>query len=93
MPKTLFCNGFEVGHSKEAFCLIFKYMSPDGTIVESVYIAISPAGAKTLIEQLVAEMKDYEKEHGQVETWNKAGKPNNPPNSQNGRTVNPPMIV
>jgi len=74
-PKSLYCNGFEVGHSKEAFCLILKYMSPDGTVVESVYVAISPAGAKTLNEQLAAEMKDYEKEHGQVEPWKVPGNP------------------
>jgi len=68
-PETLFCNSFEIGHNKEAFCLIFKFQNPNGEIVKTVYITISPSGAKTLIEQLTAEMKDYEKEHGSVEPW------------------------
>jgi len=69
MPKTLFCNSFEVGHNKEAFCLVFKFQSPDGNIVETAYVAMGPPGTKTFIEQLAAEMKDYEKEHGPVEPW------------------------
>jgi len=72
----LFCNSFEVGHSKEAFCMVFKFQGPDGNIVEVTYVAMSPSGAKTLIEQLAAEMKDHEKEHGQVETWKTTGNPN-----------------
>jgi len=83
MTKTLFCNSFEVGHNKEAFCLIFKFQSPDGHIVETTYVAISPSGAKTLIEQLSAEMKDYETEHGQVEPWKTAGNPGSNSQSDN----------
>jgi hypothetical protein len=79
----MFCNSFEVGHSKEAVCLIFKFQSPDGNIVETAYVAISPSGVKTLIEQLAAEMKDYEKEHGQVETWKIAGNPDSNSQSEN----------
>jgi len=80
MPKTMFSNGFEVGHTKEAFCLIFKFQNPDGNIVETTYVVISPSGTKTLIQLLQAEMEDYEKEHGQVETWKPTGNPT--PNSQ-----------
>jgi len=73
MPKTLFCNSFEVGHNKEVFCLVFKFQGPDGSIVETAYVTISPPGTKTLIEQLVVEMKDHEKEHGAVEPWKMSG--------------------
>lgn len=66
--KTLYCNSFEVSHSKEAFCLILKFESPDG-YTETVYVTLSPAGAKTLVQLVEKEMEDYEKEHGEVESW------------------------
>jgi len=72
MPKTLFCNNFEIGHNKEAFCLIFKFQSPDGNIVESAYVTISPSGTKTFMQLVKAEMEAYEKKHGQVEPWKSA---------------------
>jgi len=87
MPKVLFCNSFEVGHSKEAFCLIFKFQGPNGNTVEATYVAVSPPGTKTLIDQLAAEMKDYEKEHGQVEPWKTEGKPNSNGQSQNANPL------
>jgi len=80
MPKTLFCNSFEIGHSKEAFCLIFKFQSPDGNIVETAYVTISPSGTKTLIQLVQAEMEAYEKEHGKIEPWKTSG--NSDSNSQ-----------
>lgn len=83
MPKSLFCNSFEVGNNKEAFCLIFKFQSPNGNTVETAYVAVSPSGTKTLIENLLAEMKDYEQKYGQVETW-KVGNPDS--NSQSEKT-------
>jgi len=83
MPKTLFCNGFEVGHNKEVFCLIFKFQSPDGNIVETAYVAMTPPGAKTLTQQLEAEMKDYEKENGQVEPWKTSGNPDSNSKGEN----------
>jgi len=72
MPKSLFCNNLEIGHNKEAFCLIFKFQSPDGKIVETAYVTISPSGTKTLIQLVQAEMEAYEKEHGKVEPWKTA---------------------
>jgi len=84
MPKSLFCNSFEVGHSKEAFCLVFKFQGPDGSIIETAYVTISPPGSKTLIEQLAAEMKDYEQAHGPVEPW----KTSETPNSKNSQSSN-----
>jgi len=87
MPKTLFCNSFEVGHSKEAFCLIFKFQGPNGKSVDATYVAVSPSGTKTLIDQLTAEMKDYEKEHGKVDPWKTEGKPNSSGQSQNANPL------
>jgi len=81
MPKILFSNSLEVGHNKEVFCLVFKFQSPNGTIVESIYITVSPSGAKTLIELLTAEITQYQKEHGPVEAW----KSKNNPNSNNDK--------
>jgi len=83
MPKVLFCNSFEVGHNKEAFCLIFKFQGPNGNTVEATYVAVSPPGTKTLLEQLIAEMNDYEKEHGKVEPWKTAGNPDSNSQSEN----------
>jgi len=85
MPKSsIFCNGFEVGHSKEAFCILFKFLGPNGDTIEVAYVTISPSGTKTLLAQLAEDMKDYEKEHGQVETWNKAGNSNSSGQTQSG---------
>jgi len=83
MPKTLFCNGFEVGHNAEVFCLIFRFQSPNGSIVETAYVVISPSGAKTLEGQLSAEMKDYEQEHGTVEPWKSGVNPNSNAQGEN----------
>jgi len=82
MPRTLFCNNFEVGHNKEAFCLTFKFQSPDGNIVETAYVMIGPSGTKTLIQLVQAEMEAYEKEHGQVKPWKTSE--NSDPNSRSG---------
>jgi hypothetical protein len=80
MPKSLFCNSFEVGHNREAFCLIFKFQGPDGNVVETAYVAVSPSGAKTLSEQFIAEMNEYQRRYGNVEAWKTAGNSN--PTSQ-----------
>jgi len=72
MPKTLFANGLEAGHGKEAFCIAFKFLSSDGNVIDIVHVAISPSGTKTLLNLLGAEMRDYEREHGQVEPWKQA---------------------
>ena len=79
MGKVCYCNNFEVGHSKEAFYLIFKFQGPNGNIVDEVHVAIGPNGTKTLIELLELEMKDYAKEYGTVEPWEKkqSGNPQN----------------
>jgi len=69
--RTIYCNNVEIGHSKEAFCLIFRFQGPNGNIVDEVHVAIGPNGTKTLVELLEAEMKDYEREHGTVEPWGK----------------------
>jgi hypothetical protein len=66
--KTLYCNSFEVSHSKEAFCLILKFESPDGH-VEVVYATMSPSGAKSLLNIISKQMSHYEKEHGKVKSW------------------------
>jgi len=54
--KTLYCNSFEVSHSKEAFCLILKFESPNGYI-ETVYVITSPNGAKTFLQLMEKEMQ------------------------------------
>lgn len=68
--KTIYANSFEVSHSDEAFLLIFKFESPDG-YVESVYVALSPAGTVVLKENLKKEITDYIKAHGNIVmgTW------------------------
>ena len=78
MAKTLFCNSFEVGHTKEAVILILKFESPDG-YKETVYVTISPAGATVLNEHLGKELEDYVKEHGKIDlgTWKKPSNTNN----------------
>jgi hypothetical protein len=72
LGKTLFCNAFEIGHTKEAFILILRFESPDG-YKETVYVTISPAGATVLNEHLGKELEDYVKEHGKIDlgTWKK----------------------
>jgi len=67
----LYCNSVEIGHSKEAFCLILRFQGSNGNIVDEVVVAVGPQGTKTLIQLLDLEMKDYEKEHGTVEPWGK----------------------
>lgn len=78
LGKTLFCNSFEIGHTKEAFILILRFESPDG-YKETIYVTISPAGAVVFNEHLGKEIADYEKEHGKVEmgNWKKTQNPNN----------------
>jgi hypothetical protein len=81
LGKVLFCNSFEVGHTKEAFILILRFESPDG-YKESIYVCISPAGATVLNEHLGKEILDYVKEHGKiaVDVWKRQG--NNNSNAQ-----------
>jgi hypothetical protein len=67
-PKVLPANGIEVSHNKDGFCLIFRFQTPDG-LQEAVYIAISPAGAKTALEMLGKDIQVYEKEAGPITAW------------------------
>jgi hypothetical protein len=77
--KVLAANAVEVSHNREAFCLVFRFQSPDGH-QEAVYISISPAGAQTTVDLTSKELQDYEKETGQAVTpW-----PTNPVQSRNG---------
>lgn len=72
-------NAVEVSHNKEAFCLVFRFQSPD-RYQETVYISISPAGAKTTVDLMIKELQDFEKETGQAVTaW-----PTNPVQTRNG---------
>lgn len=74
--KVLPANAVEVSHNKEAFCLIFRFQSPDGR-QEVVYISISLAGARTTAALIDREIRDYEKETGLVvHAWDMS------PNSQ-----------
>jgi len=77
LAKTLFCNSFEIGHTKEVIILIFRFESPDG-YKESIYVCISPAGATVLNEHLGKELEEYVKEHGKIDlgTWKKTTNPN-----------------
>ena len=81
LGKTLFCNSFEIGHTKEAFILILRFESPDG-YKETVYVTISPAGATVLDEHLGKELEEYVKEHGKIDlgTWKTS-------NTNNGSTA------
>jgi len=82
--RTIYCNNVEIGHAKEAFCLILRFQGPNGKVVDEVHVAIGPNGAKTLLELLELEMKDYEKEHGTVEPWGKkSGNPTNATQTSN----------
>jgi len=78
LGKSLFCNSFEIGHTKEAFILILRFESPDG-YKETVYVTISPAGATVFDEHLKKELEDYVKKHGQIDlgTWKKMSNTNN----------------
>jgi hypothetical protein len=66
MPKVLPANAVEVSHNKEAFCLVFRFQSPDHQ--EAVYISISPAGAQTTVDLISKELQEFEKETGQAVT-------------------------
>jgi len=81
--RVLYCNSFEVGHSKEAFCLVFKFQSPEGNTVDTVYVTIGPSGTKTLIQLLQAEMEAYQKEYGLVEPWKAVKNPDSNSQSEN----------
>jgi hypothetical protein len=67
MPKVLYCNAVEVSHNREAFCLVFRFQSPDRH-QETVYISISPAGARTTVNLINREVADYERETRQTVT-------------------------
>jgi len=78
MPDVIYCNSFEVSHTKEVFCMIFKFQKPDGTEIP-IYVVMSPQGCKTILNLTTAEMAAYETEYGKVEPWNapkNAGNPN-----------------
>jgi len=72
LAKTLFCNSFEIGHTKEAVILILRFESPDG-YKDTVYVTISPAGATVFNEHLRKELDDYVKEFGNIDmgAWKK----------------------
>lgn len=67
--ETLPCNALQVTHSKESFSLVFTYEAPDRR-TKSVYVSISPSGAKTLMDLVAAEVSAFEKEqHVVVKAW------------------------
>lgn len=68
MPKVVLpANVVEVSHNKEAFCIIFRFQSPDGH-QEAVYISISPAGARTTQNLISKEIEAFERETRQAVT-------------------------
>lgn len=66
--KTVYVNSLEVSSSKEVFCLILRFLSPNGD-VDVVYAVLSPNGAKTLSTALANEVKSYEQKHGEIQPW------------------------
>jgi len=72
LAKVLFCNSFEIGHTKEVVILILRFESPDG-YKETIYVNISPAGTIVLNEHLGKEIADYVKEYGKIDlgAWKK----------------------
>jgi len=83
MPDTIYCNSFEISHSKEAFCMVFKFQKPDGSGEISLYVVMSPQGCKTILNLTAAEMNAYETEFGKVEPWNAPKNSGTPNNSKN----------
>ena len=76
--KTLFCNEFQISHTKEVFLLLFKFVAPDGK-EDAVYVALSPSGAATLHEILEKDIEIYVKDFGSivVGNWKTNKKPAN----------------
>lgn len=70
LGKALFCNSFEVNHTKEVFSLILRFESPDG-YKETVYVTISPAGATFLKEALDKGLTEYVEKFGKIvmDSW------------------------
>jgi hypothetical protein len=69
MPKTLYCNSFEVSRSREAFVLTFRFESPDG-YKETYYVTLSPSGVVALQELLTKEVEAYTKDYGNIPAGN-----------------------
>ena len=67
--KTLFCNEFQVSHTKEVFLLLFKFVASDGK-EEAVYVTLSPSGATTLHEILEKDIEVYMKDFGNIVVGN-----------------------
>ena len=70
LGKALFCNSFEVSHTKEVFILILRFESPDG-YKETVYVTISPAGTAFLKEALDKGLTEYVEKFGKIvmDSW------------------------
>lgn len=71
MPDIIYCNAFEISHNKEVFCMVFKFLKPDGGEISMVVIT-TPQGCKTVLNLSEAEMTEYEAKHGKVEAWKPA---------------------
>jgi len=80
MSKVIYCNSFEVSHSREAVVLTFRFEAPDGN-VETAYVVISPQGAVVLKDSLESQLTEYVKKYGSIEMgdWKKE----NPKNCNN----------
>jgi len=81
--KVIFCNSLETAHTREIFLLTFRFVPPNGK-EETVYVAISPAGASTLHDFLGKEIESYVKKYGNivVTEW-ETGKRNNEDDNNN----------
>lgn len=75
LNKVLPANAVEVSRNKETFQLTFRYQN--GEHQETVFVVISPSGAKTTNQLLNEEIESYEKESGKIEPWQKV-KTDNP---------------
>jgi len=65
MSKVIYCNSFEVSHSREAVVLTFRFEAPDGHI-ETNYVVISPQGAVVLKDSLETQLSEYVKKYGNI---------------------------
>jgi hypothetical protein len=81
--RTIYCDNFEIGHSKEAFCLIIRFHGANGKVVDEVHVVTGPQGAKSLLNCLKLEIEDYERENGPVEPWGNQHNTQNTATAQN----------
>jgi len=63
--KAIYSNSIMVSHTADVFVIKFSFEAPDGN-KDSVYINLSPSGAKALKDMLSKEIDVYVKEHGDI---------------------------